>query len=111
MSDRYSVTTPRTGLTQFTFSNGCVLSVGYSRLHYASWMVGDRSGPEGSQHIPTSFEVEVRNGNGSCIWLTHFDSVAGWQSPSVVATLIQKMSREDFNPVDLIYFCEKEPRK
>lgn len=103
----FTVTTsPKAGLTQFTFSNGYVLSVGYGAGHYASWLIGERFGPEGSQHIPTSFEVAVMDPNGDFIKLTYCDAVAGWQSPDMVQTLLNKMGSEDFNPKDLELFCD-----
>ena len=102
----YTVTTPRTGLTQFNFANGYVLSIGYGAGHYASWMSGERFGPEGSQHIPTSFEVAVMDQNGNFVRLTDCDDVAGWQSLDMVQTLKEKMNRDNFNPKDLHLFCD-----
>jgi hypothetical protein len=106
MKNTFTVTTPRVGLTQFTFSNGYVLSVGYGAGHYASWLVGERFGPEGSQHIPISFEVAVINPNKNFIKLTSCDDVAARQSPDRVQTLLNKMGSEDFNPKDLELFCD-----
>ena len=102
----YTVTTPRAGLTQFTFPNGYVLSVGAGSGHYASWVVGDRYDREGTQHIPTSYEVAVLDPNGSFIPLTSCDDVAGWQSLDIVQTILGKMERDNFNPKDLELFCE-----
>ena len=102
----YTVTTPRVGLTQFNFANHYTLSVGYGAGHYASWIDGERFGPEGSQHIPTSYEVAVLNPNGDFIKLTSCDDVAGWQSLDMVQTLVQKLERENFDPRDLELFCD-----
>ena len=106
MKNTFTVTTPRAGLTQFTFSNGYVLSVGYGAGHYADFLVGDRLGPEGSQHIPTSFEVAVMDPNREFIKLTYYDDVAARQSPDMVQKLLNKMGSEDFNPKDLELFCD-----
>jgi hypothetical protein len=106
MKNTFTVTTPRTGLTQFTFSNGFVLSIGYGAGHYASWLVGERFGPEGSQHIPTSFEVAVMDPDGNFLPITSNDQVAGWQSLDMVQALADKMSRDNFNPKDLELYCD-----
>ena len=100
------MTTPRTGLTQFNFASGYILSVGYGMGHYASWVAGERFGPEGSQHIPTSFEVAVMDPNGDFLPITSSDQVAGWQSLDMVQTLVAKMERDNFNPKDLELFCD-----
>tara|TARA_R110000796_G_scaffold9573_6_gene32601 strand:+ start:498 stop:827 length:330 start_codon:yes stop_codon:yes gene_type:complete len=101
----FTVTTPRAGLTQFTFSNGYVLSVGCGAGHYASWVVGERFGPEGSQHFPTSFEVAVMDPNGDFLPINISDDVAGWQSLDIVQALKDKMGRDTFDPKDLHFFC------
>ncbi len=106
MANSYTTETPRVGLTQFTFSNGWVLSVGYGSGHYASWVVGERFGPEGSHFFPTSYEVAVLSPAGDMVSLTEHDSVAGWQSLDMVQTILQKMEREDFTPSDLTLYCE-----
>ena len=105
-TSNYTVTTPRTGLTQLTFSNGYVLSIGAGAGHYASWVVGDRYDREGTQHIPTSYEVAVLDPNGDFIKLTSCDDVAGWQSLDIVQTILGKMGRDNFNPKDLEHICE-----
>ena len=105
-TSNYTVTTPRTGLTQLTFTNGYVLSIGAGAGHYASWVVGERFGPEGSQHIPTSYELAVLDPNGIFIPLTSCDDVAGWQPLDMVQTIIQKMERDNFNPKDLEFYCD-----
>jgi len=102
----YTVTTPKVGLTQLTFANGYVLSIGAGTGHYASWLVGNRYDREGSQHIPTSYEVAVLAPNGSFIPLTSCDDVAGFQSLDTVQTILGKMERDNFNPKDLELFCE-----
>ncbi len=102
-----TVSRPRDGLKQFTFSHHSYkLSVGYGHGHYASWMVGERFGKEGSQHFPTSFEVAVLDEDRNFLPLTSCDDVAGWQSPDVVEALIKKMSRDDFDHKDLKFYCD-----
>ena len=102
-----TVSRPRDGLKQFTFSHhGYKLSVGFGANHYASWMVGERFGPEGSQHFPTTYEVAVLDEDDNFLPLTSMDQVAGWQSPDVVEALIQKMSRDDFDHKDLKFYCD-----
>ena len=105
-TNNFTVTTPRDGLTQFTFSNGYVLAIGYGAGHYASWLDGERFGAEGTQHIPTSFEVAVMDPNGDFLPITSSDQVAGWQSLDMVQTLKEKMNRDNFNPKDLHLFCD-----
>ena len=103
----YKVTTPYDGLTQFSFPHHkCVLSVGCGPNHYASWVVGERFGPKGSHHIPTSYEIGVFGEDGDLIQITSHDTVAGWQPIDMVQTILQKMERSDFNIKDLELFCE-----
>tara|TARA_R110002012_G_scaffold318011_1_gene535421 strand:- start:560 stop:889 length:330 start_codon:yes stop_codon:yes gene_type:complete len=102
----FTVTNPRDGLTQLTFSNGYVLSIGYGAGHYASWLVGDRFGPDGSHYIPTSYEVAVMDPNGAFLPIYGMDDVAGWQSLDIVQALKDRMSRDTFDPKDLHLFCD-----
>ena len=96
-TSNYTVTTPREGLVQATFKNGCILSIGYGEGHYATHLLGV---------IPTSFEIAVFGPDGHFIALTDYDDVAGSQSLDMVQTILQKMERENFDPKDLELFCE-----
>ena len=102
MANSYTLSTPRTGLTQLTFPNGYVLSIGYGTGHYASWVIGERFGPEGSHHFPTSFELAVMDKNGGFIPIGNHDDVAGWQPWEVIEALITKLESGDLNLMEAI---------
>ena len=92
----YTVKHPREGLTQFVFENGYTLSVGCGEHHYSHNLGG----------IPTSYEIAVLDPAGAFVQLTEYDDVAGYQSITMVETLLQKMGRDSFDPRDLYLFCE-----
>ena len=68
--------------------------------------MGERFGPKGSQHLPTSYEIGVFHEDGDLIQITSHDTVAGWQPIDMVQTILDKMSQADFNFKDLEMFCD-----
>lgn len=106
-SFKATVTTPRDGLTQFSFPHHKgVLSVGSGPNHYATWVVGDRD-DDGPKHLPTSYEIAVMRGSdGGLIQITSHDTVAAYQRIDMVQTILDKMSQADFNIGDLEFFCD-----
>jgi len=102
-----TVPTHRKRLKQVSFPHhDYVLSIGYGKGHYASWVVGGRWDEEGSQHFPTTFELAVLDKNGKFYPLTSCDDVAGWQPIDMIEIIVDRMSRRHFDIAELKYFCD-----
>ena len=88
----YKKTTPREGLTQYTFDSGYTLSVGSSPTHYSD---GE-----------TTCEIAVLYPQGGFVPMQRCDDVAGYKPIAYVDKLIAIMESKDFSVDDVFDYFE-----
>ena len=96
----------RAGLVQAKYDHGYTLSVGFGAGHYASFLFGSRMDEDGSQFIPTSYEVAVIDPNGNFVPMTSYDDVAANVSLDRLQAIKGRMESASFDPRDLELYCE-----